>query len=303
MQAIDVDTQAGARLDRETVGKAVEVAPGMWLLATRHRPGLSKHMFEINNRCFIFRLDDRALGRPVLAVINAVDPVAAIPEVRRLEHETGLEVRYVISPGGGHHLQIEPWHDQFTQAQVLVGPVRIPHTTHGQALMKRPRVQLMDPADPLPQFRGQLEAVLFRGLVGPADHQSPGEGAPDSKLAHVGRMAKFMTASMKTPVDELWLHHVPTGTVVAGENLAWYYPAEKLRGQPFMIRSMVKPDRLFVWTMPRKVSDAAVVADCWRRVLAWPARTVMTYHDPAGTAFVGDGRRALETAVRAAKQI
>ena len=30
-------------------------------------------------------------------------------------------------------------------------------------------------------------------------------------------MAKFMTAPMKSPVDELWLHHVPSGTVIERE--------------------------------------------------------------------------------------
>src|SRR5579864_3971830 len=29
-------------------------------------------------------------------------------EVRRLERDTGLPVRYVISPGGGHHLHMAP---------------------------------------------------------------------------------------------------------------------------------------------------------------------------------------------------
>jgi len=69
------------------------------------------------------------------------------------------------------------------------------------------------------------------------------------------------------------------------------------------LRSMVKPDRLWLWTMPRKVADAAAVAGCWRRILAWPGRTVMTYHDPAKVAFVGDGRAALEAAARQARQL
>jgi hypothetical protein len=292
-----------ARMELETVGKAVEVAEGMWVLATQHQPGLSKHMFQVNNRCLVFRLHDATLGRQVLAVINAVDPVAAIPEVRRLEHETGLTVRYIVSPGGGHHLQIAPWQAQFTQAQVLLCPVRVPFTAHGKELMKLPRVALMDAQDPLPQFRGQLDAVLFTGLVGPPDHQSAAEGAPDTRFAHMKRMAKFMTASMKMPVDELWVHHAATGTVIAGENLAWIYPAAALRGQPFMLRSMLKPDRLWIWTMARKVGDAAAVAESWRRILAWPARTVMTYHDPATVAVTTEARARLEAAVRAAKQI
>jgi hypothetical protein len=117
------------------------------------------------------------------------------------------------------------------------------------------------------------------------------------------RMAKFMTSAMKMPVDELWIHHVPTGTVVAGENLAWIYTKEALHGQPFMLRSMLKPDRLWIWTMARRVGDAGAVADSWRRILAWPARTVMTYHDPVTVAVTRDARTALESAVREAKQL
>jgi hypothetical protein len=240
----------------------------------------------------------------VLAVVNAVDPLAAIPEVRRLEHETGLEVRYVISPGGGHHLHLDAWHQQFTRAQVLVGPARIPRTRHGQTLMKLPRVSTLDADDPLPQFRGQLDAVLFGGLLGHPDLATPAEGGgPDTKLSLIKRMTKFMTTAKTDPVDELWLHHVPSGTVIAGENLAWYYRAEHLRGQPFMLRSMVKPDCVWLWPMPRKVGEAGQVRESWRRILRWPARTLMTYHDPLTVAFVGDGRAALEAAARAAKQL
>jgi hypothetical protein len=304
MQAKKIDvTGPAARLELETTGKAVEVTPGMWLLATRHRPGLSKHMFEINNRCFVFRLDDARLGGPVLAVVNAVDPVVGIPEVRRIEHETGLDVRYIISPGGGHHLHMEPWHAQFTRAEVLLGPVRIPRTPHGRQLMQLPRVSTLDAHDPLPQFRGQLDTVLFTGLVGPADLPTPPEGLPDTRLNHITKMARFMTTPKKDPVDEVWLHHVASGTVIAGENLAWLYRAADLRGQPFMLRSMVKADRLWVWTMARRVGDAAAVAASWRRILEWPARTVMTYHDPVTHAFTGDGRAALEAAARDARQL
>ena len=45
------------------------------------------------------------------------------------------------------------------------------------------------------------------------------------------------------------------------------------------------------------------MAESWRRILAWPARTVMTYHDPATAAVTGDARAALAEAVRASGQI
>src|SRR5437763_3873743 len=100
-------------LSGEATGRAVPVFEGVWLIATRHRPGLSKHMFEINNRCFVFRLYDQKAGRTVLLVANAVDPGQAIPEVQRLERETGLPVTAIVSPGGGHHLHMAPWHAAF----------------------------------------------------------------------------------------------------------------------------------------------------------------------------------------------
>src|SRR5438552_16542200 len=151
------------QLDREAFGRAVEVADGFWIIATRHRPGFSKMNPEINNRILLFRLTEN--GQPVLVLVNGVD-VSAIPEVRRIEKETGLALRYIISPGGGHHLQLPAWRDEFTSATVLVCPVRVPHTPSAQKLMSGPRVKLLDAKDPLPQFRGQLDAVVFDGLYG-----------------------------------------------------------------------------------------------------------------------------------------
>src|SRR5262245_18421416 len=231
-EARSAGTTSPLHLEREEPGKAVELADGFWMIATKHHPGMSKHMFEINNRALIFRVTDNTTKSPVLVVINAVDPAQSIAEVRRLERETGLEVRYIVSPGGGHHIVLDTWHDEFTKAKVLIGPDRIPRTAHGQNLMKLPRIETMNPDDPLPQFAGQLDAVLFRGLLGPRDVQSAGEGGTDTKWALIKGMFKAMPP--KDPVDELWLHHAATDTVIGGENLGWYYPADDLRKQPFM---------------------------------------------------------------------
>ena len=65
---------------------------------------------------------------------------------------------------------------------------------------------------------------------------------------------------------------------------------------------MVKPDRVTIMTMARKVGDRDKVAACWRRILSWPCRTLLTYHDAAGAGFVGDGCAALAEAVDRARQ-
>jgi hypothetical protein len=70
-----------------------------------------------------------------------------------------------------------------------------------------------------------------------------------------------------------------------------------------MIKGMIKPDSVYLFKDARKVADAKTVDACWRRILEWPAETILTYHDPPGHGFHGDGRAALETAARERRQI
>lgn len=286
-------------LSQERAGRAAEVAAGFWIIATEHHPGGSHQFPCINNRCLVFRVVDA--GEPQLVVINGVD-AGAIAEVQRLERETGLTVRHVLSPGGGHHVLMPPWVDAFPQASVLVGPDRIPRTASGKRLLDMPRVSTFDPAAILPQFRGQLEFVAFRGLFGAPDHQSPGEGGRDGILMMLNLMFAMMFR-MKDPVDELWTFHVPSGTLIGGENLGWMYPKTVHAKLPTMVKGMVTPDAVYLFKDARKVADAGVVDACWRSILKWPADTVLTYHDPAGHGFFGDGRAALEAAVRSRGQL
>ena len=207
----------------------------------------------------------------------------------------------IVSPGGGHHGTLDEWHAQFPGAKVLLPPGRIPRTKHGQELMKLPRVELLDASDPFPQFRGQLEAVIFDGLLGFRDVQNVREGAKDSPFATI----KFMLTEMppRDPIDELWVHHVATGTVIGGENLGWIQTGESLKAFPFMIRMMLQADAVYVMGGARRVADKAKVAAHWKRILEWPAKTVMTYHDPPTVAFQGDGRAAIEAAAKKVKQL
>lgn len=285
------------RLDRETFDQAVEVSDGFWMIATRHRPGFMNMQPEVNNRCLVFRVRDGARGEDVLLVSNGVDP-KVIPEVRRIERSTGLKVRTILSPGGGHHLLMPAWRDEFKDAEVLVCPVRVPNTPSAQPLMSGGRVRAMDLENPLPGLEGQLEAVVFHGLYGFPDMKTPFEGKKEGFFTMFSMMKEMM--SLRTPDDELWLHHVPTGTVIGGENLGWILSERTVKGFPFMMRGMMKANTVYVNDKARKVSDAIVVRDCWKRILTWPGRTLMGYHEPPGEAFVGDVQSEL---ARAAKQV
>ena len=286
-------------LASENVGRAAQVSDGFSIIATQHHPGRLAELPGRQQPLSGLRLIEN--GAPLLLVINGVDS-SAIAEVKRLERETGLSVRYVLSAGGGHHVLMPPWVEAFPQASVLVGPTRIPRTANGKKLLAMPRVTTFDPDRVLPQFAGQLEFISFRGLFGAPDHVSPGEGGRDGFLMMMNMMLSMMFR-MKDPVDELWTFHVPSRTLIGGENLGWMYPKAAHAGLSRMLKGMITPDSVYLFKDARKVADAKLVDACWRSILKWPADTVLTYHDPAGHGFHGDGRAAIETAARACGQL
>lgn len=285
----------------ETWGKAIEAFPGFWVIATRHHPAGSKHNPEINNRCLIMRLsDDSAGGKPVLVIVNAVDG-SAMAEVQRIEKETKLKAKYLLAPGAGHSLHLQEWHDAFPEITVLAGPVRIPRVAAGKKLASSKRFRLFGNDDPLPFFKGQLEAVNFDGIGGFKETQTPHEGGKDSKFAFL----KVMLSNMppKDPHDELWLYHVASRTVFGGENLGWNLSKKELGGMGFMFRMMMKAEQVYVMTGPRPVLDKAKAAANWAKILAWPAENLFSYHDTLGTGTLGGAQAALRAAVVKAKQI
>ncbi len=288
-------------LQNEAFGKAAKMADNFWIINTRHRPGLSKHMFEIGNRTLVFKLGDKTTGEPALVAINATEPAQAFAPMHDIEKRTGLKLKYIVSPGGGHLIHLAPWHAEFPEAKILVPPTRLPRTRTGSKLMALPRVEKMDLHDPLPQFKGELDAVLFHGLLGIKDIPAAGEGGSDSPLTGL-RVMMHVMFNVKDPIDELWIYHKASKTIVGGENLGWFYPKAELDKQPFMLRKMVKPDKLYIQTMARKVAHRDIVKKCWHKILLWPADTVMTYHELPGIAYIGDGRDALLQAAREVKQ-
>ena len=260
----------------------------------------SKYNPEINNRCLVFRLNDAsAAGQPVLLIANAVDN-AAMTEVRRIEQDTGLKAKYLIAPGAGHSLHLAEWHDAFPDIMVLAGPARIPRVAAGKKLAGSSRFRIFDQEDPLPMFKGQLEAVNFDGLGGFKEIQTPYEGAHDSMFAMIKTMLRNMPP--KDPHDELWLYHVASRTIFGGENLGWNLGRKERAAMNFMMKMMLKAEEVYIMTGPRPVLDKAKVARHWALILAWPAENIFSYHNTLGMGQVGGAQGALRAAVGKTKQ-
>ena len=220
-------------------------------VATRHRPGLSKHMFEINNRCFVFRLYDQQAGRQVLLVVNGVDPAQAIPKSAASSgrpawpsapwYRRAAATTCTSSPGTRRSRRrscswsrAHPAHRERRQANEAADASR-PGPRRSVSAISRPAGRRV-----VPRARARPTIRARRG--------------GEDTASYMGRMLRFMFTNQKDPVDELWLHHVASQTVIGGENLTWYYPASALRGAPMMLKSMVKPDG---WrsSPARKVAD------------------------------------------------
>ena len=173
------DTAAQAlHLDDEQPGKAINAADGVWVIATKHRPGFNRHMFEINNRTVVFRA-----ARPEPGAAGAAGGQRQRPgpggergSPDRTRDRAAREVRRVAgrrpSPDAGPLARGVPRGPDPGAADP-----HPPHRTTGRKLMKLPRVVKMDLTTPLPQFRGELDAVLFHGLVGGATTSAPARAA------------------------------------------------------------------------------------------------------------------------------
>jgi hypothetical protein len=167
--------------------------------------------------------------------------------------------------------------------------------------MQGPRVTALDASNPLPQLEGQLELVVFDGLYGFPDMRTSFEGRKE-RFYDMLRMMKEMM-SLRSPVDEIWLYHPATETVIAGENLNWILSEETLATFPMMMKMMFKANTIMIQDKARKVADPERVAKHWKAILAWKSRTLMGYHERPGEAFFGDGQAALAEAVKRAGQL
>lgn len=285
-------------LERETTGKVVELADGFWLLATRHRGGGFSMFPEMNNRCFILRLLDQTTGLPCLAAFNATDPEQSLAEIAGLCQQTGLPLRYVVSTSSAHHSYMGAWHQAFETVTLLLGAERIPKTANGQRLLQLQRVQIMDPGDPLPMFGDQLQTATFTGLLGAKEYASPTDGDSDSTWPALQAMR--LQVSPSEHYDQLWLHHLATATVIAGENIAPYYNQTAHAKLPWLLRRTLACERL---TLSQHVWDRAAVARGWQVVTAWKATTMLGIHDGVTSRLRGDVASRLRKAALEAGQL
>lgn len=105
--------------------------------------------------------------------------------IKDLEKETGLKAVALLNNGGGHHIALKPYYEQFPDMSIWITPTRVPTTINGTELRQqfKDRWELADNSThphhiyQLEKYFGdQVDCVLFNQLM----------AYPDKKSAEVG---------------------------------------------------------------------------------------------------------------------
>jgi hypothetical protein len=299
--------ETGLDFSAETWDTAAEFYPGCWVIANRHCPGLNTTM-ELNNRVFVFRIENRDGKEQLLVFGCAAKPT--VEAVKSIEKETGLEVAWVVSNGGAHHMFLDLWYQAFPKARIPIPAKRIPFTRNGKNLKEKyaDRWELLEGPKPGPlldEVGEHIDIVIFDQLFGYKDESSAKAfdgGALDhsSKPTSYGsfklmrRFPKLMKDTSQ-PNDEVALLHRKSGLVIAGHNFPFAFVPKgfkptkehKLNLGPFPIgfmlkMMMMKPGafRSMLEAAPGPIADSKAHCDAWESVLSWDIGAWTTAHDP-----------------------
>jgi len=189
----------------------------VWTQVARHGPGQVAGSSSVTNRSIVYRLHPPD-GPPFLVVLNGlwVDEEADQPfeGLRALESTTGARVRFILAPGGSHHLSLTAYARAFPEARVCVADGRIPRTN--AELVAEPNVEVYPPASPPPELEAAgLRVHVVAGLM---------EGVGARRLQRiVGGNRDYHPDS----TEPLVVLHVPTGSITSGGHQWWFLPADE----------------------------------------------------------------------------
>jgi len=278
-----------------------KVDENIWTQCSRHGPGEKAKPVSVTNRSIIYRLIPPA-GDPFLCVLNGlwVDEEATQPfnGLRRLEEETGAKVRYILSPGTGHHLSLPAYAKAFPDARVCVAEGRI--SRENPDLLTHDNVDVF-PIDSPP---GELEAAGLRVYVLRGLMEGPG-------TAKIQRLVAGRKGYVCSSVEELMILHKPSGSITSGGHQWWFVPEGHggVFQVPFIMRIMMRVMGLgFGYMRPGAIAcetnhafairdRAALQASC-QEVLSWDFDKLLDLHAPPNTCPTSGAKALFEEALR-----
>ena len=241
-----------------------QIGRNLWSLYTVHGAGNSRFAPKIPNRMLVFRIW-AADKKASLVVLNAVWPDKERGEpfnaLRALSDEVNAPVRFILNPGPEHHLSLDTYAREFSDARVCVAAGRIER--ENPALCALDNVETLPPGDALPELSRQgFHVHVWGGFM---------EGA-------ILNRSQFRFGAPRGTAEPTVFWHEASGTFINGGH-GWYYWAEGDK-VPWLIRKMLKLREGAVNWSPvhYEVFDEARCIDGGRRILDWRFDKLIDLH-------------------------
>ncbi len=272
----------------------------VWTQCARHGPGQQDGPLSLTNRSIIYKLHP-AQGDAFLVVLNGlwVDDASGQPfkGLRMLEEQTGAKVRFILSPGAGHHLSLAAYAEAFPDARVCVAAGRIPRANPELVAMDNVDVYDID-SPPAELLAAGLRIHVLHGLM---------EGPKAAR-------AQFMIAGVWSyelnSTEPLMVLHEPTGNLTSGGHHWWFVPEGHdgvlqmpgvmhlvLRmvgmGMGYMTAGAVSCETNHSFAIHDK---AAFQASC-TEFLSWDFDKLLDLHAPPNTCPTSGAKAMFETSV------
>lgn len=280
-------------MSKETFdGDYAVVADGVWSICERHSPGGNENLGKINNRAFVFRLKDGKSGDFLLQ--SGLPSKLGIPRVKKLEKDTGLKLRIILSSGDFHHMSMKDWLDAFPEGsgvRFIHSGIKFPKTRNGAEILANPtykkQLELFDDTEikALAEYKDQLHFIVFNQAQCYPDVEFMAGNAEEAKKPQPGLftfMRQFAAVKFNQRFAAIWMYHPATKTIFTEHNFQMVYTREQVAANPWILRTMMgqKPFD-FGSTLKAqgfKPVDAKVHCETWQKVLALDVRYAIDYH-------------------------
>jgi hypothetical protein len=278
----------------------VQLDEDIWTQVVTHGPGNEVGPVSVANRSILYRLKPEG-GDPFLVVLNALwcddDTKEPCASVRKLADELGAPVKFVLTPGSGHHLSLHRYAEAFPDARICIPAGRIER--HNTELFKFSNAETYT-GDTVPAelAAGGLDVILWEGLV---------EGPTAKKFARLQMNFSYALGDVQ---PQCFLHR-PSGTITNGGHHMWFCGGSeeevfKMPGPMKFIMKLVTGAR-FDYVVPGKimldpnlsysVADRAKVQASAKRVLAWEFDKMIDIHAGLNSQLASGARAVFEEAL------
>lgn len=273
-------------------GPYAEVHPGVYTFSEKHFPAGVEGFGHVNNRGFVYVVEEE--GKKVL-LMSGIPSDHAIPSMKKLEEDTGLNLFKIVGSGDFHHMALKFWLEAFPQVLVVQSGLKFPTTRNGKEILANPdfkkRIELVKgPTFPtLDKYKDTLQFFGFNQSYVYSDKPYMSKDAKTStKLSTFGFLKNFASEKADQQFLAVWVYHVPSKMLMTEHNFNMFYSPEHHSTLPFMMRMMI-PKAAFSSSLkgpmpqgPTKPEECKKHCEQWLPVLELDVRGAMDYHSLPG---------------------